>query len=356
MEKIKTVKLAAKHIRIDGGTQPRVELNEAIVQEYSEAMKAGAEFPPCVVFYDGSNNWLADGYHRYFGAAKAGTSLLCEQHSGSRRDAILYSVGANSTHGLRRTNADKRRAIETLLADEEWSARSDNWIAETCRVSAHTVAELRKSTMQMQSQTVRQTSDGRTINTANIGKTAAAPEPTAEYFTDGEAPDDEPILDEDDDTGLSATEIETGGLQHRARNAAVVYDTMAPTPEPESEPEPEIDENDLTDEEWLMSLPLFALQVSRGNKMLLMRADALAWRSMQIKGAWGAFKHAADRSFNFKAAATPLADLAYQLTKVPHPRDWHGCAKCRANGCSDCRHTGYDLHVGLTVEQLEARR
>lgn len=35
--------------------------------------------------------------------------MATEVLRGTKRDAILYSVGANSTHGLRRTNADKRR-------------------------------------------------------------------------------------------------------------------------------------------------------------------------------------------------------------------------------------------------------
>ena len=34
----------------------------------------------------------------------------------------LHSVGANATHGLRRSNADKRRAVVLLLEDEEWSS------------------------------------------------------------------------------------------------------------------------------------------------------------------------------------------------------------------------------------------
>jgi len=34
-------------------------------------------------------------------------------------DAVFNSVGANAEHGLRRTNADKRRAVLTLLNDDE---------------------------------------------------------------------------------------------------------------------------------------------------------------------------------------------------------------------------------------------
>jgi hypothetical protein len=52
------------------------------------------------------------------------------------RGPLLHAVGANARHGLRRTNADKRRAVELLLADAEWAAKSSNWIAQTRGVSA----------------------------------------------------------------------------------------------------------------------------------------------------------------------------------------------------------------------------
>jgi hypothetical protein len=64
-------------------------------------------------------------------------------HEGGRRDAILFAVGANATHGLRRTNADKRRAVLTLLHDPEWRQWSDSEIAHKCRVSRPLVAEMR---------------------------------------------------------------------------------------------------------------------------------------------------------------------------------------------------------------------
>jgi hypothetical protein len=47
------------------------------------------------------------------------TEAPAEVRTGSRRDAVRYSVGANSVHGLRRTNEDKRREVQTLLADAE---------------------------------------------------------------------------------------------------------------------------------------------------------------------------------------------------------------------------------------------
>lgn len=137
--------LELKVIRIDGGTQSRVELNNTTVEEYSEAMADGVQFPPVVVFCDGASHWLADGFHRYFGADHAGLGkIAADVRNGTQRDAVLYSLKANATHGLKRTNADKRKAVETLLKDSEWAAWSDRKIAEVCGVSHPFVAAIRK--------------------------------------------------------------------------------------------------------------------------------------------------------------------------------------------------------------------
>ncbi len=107
-------------------------------------MAAGAEFPPVVVFFDGTARWLADGWHRVKAAETLGlTTVPAEVHQGSRRDATLYAIGANLTHGLRRTNADKRKVVLTMLADGQWRRWSDVKIAEQCGVGRTMVLEMR---------------------------------------------------------------------------------------------------------------------------------------------------------------------------------------------------------------------
>ncbi len=170
--------LELEQIRIDGGTQSRVELNQETVAEYAQAFMAGAEFPPVVVVFDGTSYWLADGFHRYFGARDAGESAIAVQViNGTQRDAVLYSLKANATHGLRRTNADKRKAVETLLKDAEWAAWSDRKIAEVCGVGNQLVGEVRRAicvnhTDTPAVRTVERNGKTYTQNTANIGKTA----------------------------------------------------------------------------------------------------------------------------------------------------------------------------------------
>jgi hypothetical protein len=114
--------------------------------EFVEAMLLGADFPPVTVFKDGSTYWLADGFHRVSAAKQAGLETIrTEVREGILRDAILFAVGCNDTHGLRRSNADKRKAVEMLLADEEWATKSDRWIAEKCLVSPTFVGSMRAS-------------------------------------------------------------------------------------------------------------------------------------------------------------------------------------------------------------------
>lgn len=140
--------ITLKDIRIDGGTQPRMSINEHIVAEYADAMRAGVVFPPLTVFFDGADYWLADGFHRYHALKASGATVDIDSRSGTRRDAVLFSVGANDSHGLRRTNEDKRKAVQTLLADSEWAAWSDRKIADACAVSHPFVAALRPRSLE----------------------------------------------------------------------------------------------------------------------------------------------------------------------------------------------------------------
>ena len=131
-------------IRADGGTQVRAAIDPATVAEYAEAMTGGAVFPPVTVYFDGETHWLADGFHRLEAARLAGLDVLpADVLDGDLRSAVLHSVGANATHGLRRTNADKRAAVLRLLGDPEWSQWGDRDIARRCGVTHPFVGKLR---------------------------------------------------------------------------------------------------------------------------------------------------------------------------------------------------------------------
>ncbi|MGR3279384.1 hypothetical protein ACSYAD_30420 [Acaryochloris marina NIES-2412] len=102
-----TENLSITKIKIDHKIHARSNLNNAVVSEYSEAMRRGANFPPITVFYDGSEYWLADGFHRVKAKeANGDREILVEVEFGSHREAKLYAAGANVNHGLRRENVD----------------------------------------------------------------------------------------------------------------------------------------------------------------------------------------------------------------------------------------------------------
>lgn len=145
MGKQDVITLCLELILTDKGTQMRAALNDSVVADYRDQWKAGTKFDPVDVFFDGKHYYLADGFHRYFGAKHAErTSIPCYVRQGTLRDAILFAVGANQQHGLRRTNEDKRSAVQRLLNDEEWVAWSDHKIAEHAGVSQQFVSATRK--------------------------------------------------------------------------------------------------------------------------------------------------------------------------------------------------------------------
>lgn len=129
---------------MDERLQSRAEINEDTVSEYAENIKAGDEFPPVLAFFDGISYYLADGYHRVHAHKRADkVSILCDIENGTIRDAILRSLNVNSKHGMRRTNADKRKSVMVMLNDEQWRKWSNSEIARQCDVSVSLVASLR---------------------------------------------------------------------------------------------------------------------------------------------------------------------------------------------------------------------
>lgn len=320
----KTVELALHHIRIDGGTQPRTELNEETVAEYAEAMAKGDPFPPVDIYYDGSNNWLADGFHRWHAAKQAGKTLLCNQYQGSRRDAILHSVGANSKHGLRRSNADKRRSVLTLLNDSEWVQMSDVWIAEQCGVSSMFVGKVRKElTLNGLKSAERLGRDGRVINTTNIG-TNKPVKPTVEHVQyDGH--EDGDIFDSYDPNPpiRGAHDVEFDVTEEVINPDAPEIET--PTEPQRFSTQPEVittrvqEEADMTDDEWLGTLPLLDKLAYEGFDTAQFETAALTWRASErailtIKG--NITKHMPPHHDNI------FAKKIKQIGSIRHPKYW----------------------------------
>jgi hypothetical protein len=171
-----TERLKLDAIRLDGGTQQRESIDEQHVADLADAIQAGKPLPPARVFRDGSDLWLSRGFHRYHAHRKAGQAdIECEVVTGTLRDAILDACGDNAEHGLKRSAADKRKAVRTLLADPEWGQRSDRWVAEAAKVSPPFVASVRPTVNVCSGP--RTGRDGRTQDTTNIGRKPKASKP-----------------------------------------------------------------------------------------------------------------------------------------------------------------------------------
>jgi hypothetical protein len=187
-----THKMPLDSIRIDGDTHTRVAISSDVIAEYAERLD---ELPPVTVHYDGTHYWLTDGFHRYHAARKAGTTMIrVEVRSGSLEDARWFATSANRTHGLRRTNADKHRAVVAALRLRP--NQSDRAIAEHVGVSHGLVGVARAELAakeNLASSGNRISRDGHVINTANIGRRAR---PNRRNGTPTTRPTDRPRMGE----------------------------------------------------------------------------------------------------------------------------------------------------------------
>lgn len=134
-------------IRIDDlecteATQVRVMLHKEVIEQYQEDLENGAIFPAIVAFCEkGSERKIvADGHHRIYAHVHAGIEEIdVDLHEGGLHDALLYALGANTVHGLRRSNADKINVVKLALKDPEISQLTQQEIADICRVERKTV-------------------------------------------------------------------------------------------------------------------------------------------------------------------------------------------------------------------------
>lgn len=182
-------RIATMLIRLDGGTQPRAGIDQAMVDDYANDMANGSVFPPIELVYDGKDYWLWDGFHRFHAYRRDGDRAIpANVRQGTRRDAVLLSVGANATHGLRRTNADKRRSVLALLEDEEWRQWSDREIARRCAVGNKMVSDMRQEILsvsgtQIDERRVIRNGTEYTMHTATVGAAPAVASQEATWLT-----------------------------------------------------------------------------------------------------------------------------------------------------------------------------
>lgn len=173
--------LAIDRIRRDPRTQPRNHINHEVVERYRDAMEAGDAFPPVTVFFDGTDYWLADGWHRVCAALCLGwQTIAIEVRPGGLREAEWHSFSVNATHGYPRGKDDAGRILGRIFGDPEWSAKPLREIHRHTSIPWTTVQNHhvrflsgRPNQIKPVEREVERGTSSYTMNTANIGRSPA---------------------------------------------------------------------------------------------------------------------------------------------------------------------------------------
>lgn len=132
-------------VRVDGGTQVRVKIDESTVTEYAQMMLNGVVFDPIVVFNDGRYLWLADGFHRFHAAVKNDcTQIDATVKMGTQDEAKLYAFAANGHRGMSLLPEDIKKIVlemETHPLTKHWTVKQ---IANHIGKSEATVYRLKR--------------------------------------------------------------------------------------------------------------------------------------------------------------------------------------------------------------------
>ena len=123
----------------------RAAIDVSALAEYVEACRAKEHLPPVLLYQVPARGLvLVDGYHRVGAFVQAGlTWVPAEIRDGSWSDALDAALLANARHGVRRTPADKRRAVMAALGAPKYVDASDRAVARATATSPPFVAVVR---------------------------------------------------------------------------------------------------------------------------------------------------------------------------------------------------------------------
>lgn len=169
-------------IVLDESAQPRVTMDFGMVEEFAADMLRGDAFPPLDVFFDGADYWLADGFHRYHAATAIGmTEIVCCVHEGDLDDAVWFSLQANRSNGVRRTEQDVRNAVARAIIHRKGKDETDSYVGSYIGCSYKTVTRERQRLVATQTVSMSpSTVDRNGVERVRRQPRAAAPDPAAE--------------------------------------------------------------------------------------------------------------------------------------------------------------------------------
>lgn len=223
------MKISIADINFRSSTQPRASIDQDAVDDYAAAIESGADLPPVIVFREKGKDalLLADGWHRVKAAQKLGRKTIeAKVLAGGKREAMLYACGANASHGLRRTNADKRHAVEIMLGDREWRKWSDREIAKRCAVSHEMVRSVRASLPTVDSDKPQTTR--KFVTRHGTEAEMPLPPPDDSDPPPDPAPDPEPGPPPDDEAPALTVKVDSQNEPEADHNAAALAEGRAP--------------------------------------------------------------------------------------------------------------------------------
>ena len=143
------IEIKIAEIIVDPALQAREKLCESTADAYATLLQENPDnWPftePVTLFLVDGRYTLVDGWHRIEACNQTGRALVhAVVRTGTKLDALKWALGANATHGLRRSNADKRRSVRLALENEHLVGLSNKKIAKLCGVSNTFVAKVSK--------------------------------------------------------------------------------------------------------------------------------------------------------------------------------------------------------------------
>lgn len=139
----KEMKVNLSDIIVDESLQLRCQTSNQAVQEYTERIQEGEQFPPLLVWRTEDVYVLLDGWHRLEAMKACGfVDYDCKAFNGSKTEAMIAATLSNRNHGLPFSRDDKRKAIARIL--EVDVALSSKQVADAVGVSSHTVESVRE--------------------------------------------------------------------------------------------------------------------------------------------------------------------------------------------------------------------
>ena len=296
---------------LDEQCQSRADISHDTVEDYREAYAAKVKLPPLEVYDVGGALYVVDGFHRAAAAAAAGVAFLrvVVVGEGAIEEAIWHASGANTKHGLRRSNADKRKAVWSALSSlgMEFSSRV---VAEHVGVSDMLVGKIRREWEASQVQTVCTSTES--VNDAQV-QTVCTSEPAqvATNATSEKSADDAQVQTDCTSEADQLRQSRTSEPQTRKGRDGKSY-RVKPAP---AAPESPVTVTPMPDVEPLYMAVIKAVQEARRASVPIRAIDASLGERVK------ALLHEAEHAIRYRIPAV--------------------CSKCGGGGCVACSHRGW---------------